>query len=210
MTEPTAISVLIVDDHPIVREGVSAILHTAPDIEVVGEAGDGAAAIRLAHDLQPDVVLMDLRLPGLDGVEATRRILAERPDTTVVVLTTYETDADILSAIEAGATGYLLKASPMEELLAGVRAAAAGQVALSPQVAAALVQRTRDPASARPTRRELEVLRLVARGMTNAQIAASLQLSEATVKTHLLRLFEKLGVNDRTRAVTLAIERGLL
>ncbi|WOQ17325.1 response regulator transcription factor [Raineyella sp. W15-4] len=206
----TPIRVVVVDDHPVVREGVSSALRTAPDITVVGQAADGAEAVALLATLAADVVLMDLRMPVMDGVEATRRLLTAHPGLPVVVLTTYESDADILSAIEAGATGYLLKAAPMDELLAGVRAAVHGQVALSPSVATALVTRTREPASAHLTPREIDVLELVAEGRTNGQIATALHISEATVKTHLLRIFEKLGVNDRTRAVTLALEKGIL
>lgn len=153
---------------------------------------------------------MDLRMPVMDGVTTTAYLRAHFPDVTVVILTTYETDEDILSAIEAGATGYLLKAAPREELISAVRAAAGGRVALAPSVAAALVTRAQTPAPARLTPREVEVLRLVATGGTNGRIASSLTISEATVKTHLLRIFEKLGVNDRTRAVTLAMERGIL
>ena len=204
----TPVRVLVVDDHPIVREGIVSIVASAPDLAVVGQAAHGAEALELVAQLSPDIVLMDLRMPVMGGVEATAAIHARFPGVTVVILTTYETDEDILSAIEAGATGYLLKAAPMEELIQGVRAAASGQVALAPAVAAALVSRAQAPA--RLTPREVEVLRLVATGSTNGQIAAALHISEATVKTHLLRLFEKLGVNDRTRAVTLAMERGLI
>jgi len=206
----SAIRVLVVDDHPIVREGIVAIVASAPDLEVVGQAANGAEAITQFAALRPDIVLMDLRMPVMDGVSATAHIHAEHPEVTVVVLTTYETDEDILSAIEAGATGYLLKAAPKEELIAGVRAAANGQVALAPSVAAALVSRVQAPEPARLTPREIEVLGLVADGLSNAQIGRRLFITEATVKTHLLRLFEKLGVNDRTRAVTLAMERGIL
>lgn len=204
------IRVLVVDDHPIVREGIVSIVSSAPDLEVVGQAANGEEALDVLGTTRADVVLMDLRMPVMDGVAATARIHTEHPGVIVVVLTTYETDEDILSAIEAGATGYLLKAAPKEELSAGVRAAAAGQVALAPSVAAMLVSRVSTPPATRLTPREIEVLRLVSGGLSNAQIAAKLFISEATVKTHLLRLFEKLGVNDRTRAVTLAMERGIL
>lgn len=204
------VRVLVVDDHPIVREGIVAILSSVPDLEVIGQAVNGADALAQLPGLRPELVLMDLRMPVMNGVDATARIHAEYPETAVVVLTTYETDEDILSAVEAGATGYLLKAAPADELIAGVRAAASGQVALAPTVAATLVSQAGRPEAPRLTNREIDVLRCVAAGLTNHQIGQRLFISEATVKTHLLRLFDKLGVNDRTRAVTLAIERGLL
>ncbi|MCU1597584.1 MAG: response regulator transcription factor [Glaciihabitans sp.] len=203
------IRVLVADDHPIVRSGIVALLQTAPDVEVVGEATSGLEAVDLALALSPDLVLMDLRMPGIDGDEATARILAARPSVRVLILTTYESDDSILTAIEAGASGYLLKAAPQEEILAGVRSVASGEVALAPSIAALLVQRLKSPA---PTLspREIEVLTLVAAGQSNPSIAATLFISEATVKTHLLHVFEKLGVSDRTRAVTKAMELGLL
>ena len=203
------IRVLVADDHPIVRSGIVGLLADAHDIDVVGTAADGAEAVRLAAQLAPDVVLMDLRMPHLDGDEATARILAERPATRVVILTTYESDASILTAIEAGASGYLLKAAPPEELLAGIRSVAAGEVALAPSIAATLVRRVARPAVTL-TAREAEVLALVAQGRSNPEIATDLFIGEATVKTHLLHVFEKLGVSDRTRAVTKAMELGLL
>ena len=203
------IRVLVADDHPIVRSGIVALLSTAADIEVVGEAVDGREAVDLAIALEPDLVVMDLRMPRLDGDEATARILAERPAVRVVVLTTYETDSSILTAIEAGASGYLLKAAPQEEILAGVRSVARGEVALAPSIAAMLVQRVARPVvSLSP--RETDVLKLVAQGQSNPDIARTLFVGEATVKTHLLHAFEKLGVSDRTRAVTRAMELGLL
>ena len=204
------IRVLVADDHAVVRAGIVALLGDEPDIEVVGEAVDGVEAVELAAALTPDLVVMDVRMPRLTGDEATARILAETPGVRVLVLTTYESDASILAAIEAGASVYLLKAAPAEELLAGVRSVAAGEVALSPAIAAQLVARVRQPAPPALTPRETEVLRLVATGLTNKQIGERLHLGEATVKTHLLRTFDKLGVSDRTRAVTLAMERGLL
>lgn len=203
------IRVLVADDHPIVRGGIVSLLAGADDIEVVGTASDGAEAIRLALDLTPDLVLMDLRMPVLDGDEATARILAERPGIRVVILTTYDTDASILTAIEAGASGYLLKASPPEEILAGIRSVAGGEVALAPSIAATLVRRVARPVVSL-TARETEVLGLVAAGLSNPEIAARLHLGEATVKTHLIHVFEKLEVSDRTRAVTKAMEVGLL
>lgn len=206
------IRLLIADDHPVVRAGLAGLLSDEPGFEVVAEASDGDEAVRLAAATRPDVVLMDLRMPRVDGVAATARILAEvDPPPRVLILTTYESDDQILAAIEAGAAGYLLKAAPQAEIVAGIRSVAAGQSALSPQVAVRLVERMRrpDPASVL-TARETEVLRLVASGHSNKQIAVVLGIGESTVKTHLLKVFEKLGVADRTRAVTLAMERGLL
>ena len=204
------IRVLIADDHPVVRSGLAGMLQVEPDLEVVGEAGDGEQAVALASALLPDLVLMDLRMPTLDGAAATARITDTLPDVRVLVLTTYETDADILRAVEAGATGYLLKDTPRDQLIAGVRAAARGESALSPSVARRLVQQLRGGGGERLTAREIEVLGGVAQGLSNAAIGRELFITEATVKTHLLRAFAKLGVDDRTRAVTVAIERGLL
>ena len=205
----TPIRVLLADDHPVVREGLRGMLASEPDIEVVGEAGSGPEAVALAGRLRPDVVLMDLRMPGGDGVDATRRLAG----TTVVVLTTYDSDADILRAVEAGAAGYLLKDTPRAVLADSVRAAARGETVLAPTVAGRLLGRMRadraEPGE-RLTARETEVLALVARGLTNAAIARRLILSEATVKTHLLRACGKLGVSGRTAAVTRAIETGAL
>jgi len=203
------VRVLVVDDHPVVRAGLVGLLDGEGEIAVVGQAEGGAQAVSLARDLEPDVVLMDLRMPGLDGAAATAQILGERPTTRVVVLTTFETDADILRAVEAGATGYLLKDTPHAELLAAVRAAARGETVLAPPVAQRLLSELRDGGE-RLTPREVEVLGAVARGLSNAQVGAELFISEATVKTHLLRIFAKLGVDDRTRAVTVALERGIL
>jgi DNA-binding NarL/FixJ family response regulator len=204
------ITVLVADDHPIVRSGIVALLDAADDIEVIGEAVDGSQAVELALTLEPNLVLMDLRMPRLDGDVATERILAVNPGIRIIVLTTYETDDSILRAIEAGASGYLLKAAPQEEILAGIRSVARGEVALAPSIAALLVRRVKTPPVATLSERETQVLALVAKGQSNPSIARSLFVSEATVKTHLLHVFEKLGVNDRTRAVTLAMELGLL
>ena len=204
------IRVLVADDHAVVRAGIVALLAAEPDIEVVGEAVDGEQAVELALALLPDLVVMDVRMPRLTGDAATARIRERSDAVRVLVLSTYESDAWILSAIEAGASGYLLKAAPAEELIAGVRSVAAGEVALSPAIAAQLVSRMREPAPTALTTRETEVLRLVAEGVSNRAIGERLFVGEATVKTHLVRAFEKLGVNDRTRAVTLAMERGLI
>lgn len=205
------IRVIVADDHPIVRSGIVGLLSLDDGLEVVGEAADGVELIELAHELRPDVVLMDLRMPRLSGAEATARLAAELPEIRVLVLTTYESDDDILGAIEAGAGGYLLKAAPQEEIVAGIRSVAGGHTVLAPSIAATLVARMRTPEE-RPqlSPRELEVLRLVAAGGSNPAIARELFIGEATVKTHLLHAFEKLGVSDRTRAVTLALELGLL
>jgi len=203
------ITVLVADDHPIVRGGIVALLQSADDIEVLGEAATGLEAVERAIELEPQLVLMDLRMPGIDGDEATARILAAKPGIRIVVLTTYETDTSILSAIEAGASGYLLKAAPQEEILAGIRSVARGEVALAPSIAAMLVNRVKRPVVSLSAR-ETEVLALVAQGHSNPAIAKQLFLSEATVKTHLIHAFEKLEVSDRTRAVTKAMELGLL
>ena len=203
------IRVVVADDHPIVRSGIAALLDSADDIEVVGQASTGTEAVELALSLEPEIVLMDLRMPGLTGDEATAVILAKRPGIRIVVLTTYESDENILAAIEAGASGYLLKAAPQEEILAGIRSVARGEVALAPSIAAMLVKRVSTP-KITLSPRETEVLRLVASGNSNPAIAAALFVSEATVKTHLLHAFEKLAVSDRTHAVTRAMDLGLL
>jgi DNA-binding NarL/FixJ family response regulator len=206
----TTIRVLLADDHPVVREGLRGMLMAEPDIEVVGEAASGPEAVALAGRLRPDVVLMDLRMPGGDGVEA----IGQLPGTTVVVLTTYDSDADILRAVEAGAAGYLLKDTPRAVLADSVRAAARGETVLAPAVAGRLLGRMRAESPARAEQqlsaRETEVLGLVARGLTNAEISRQLYVSEATVKTHLVRACTKLGVSGRTAAVTKAIETGAL
>ena len=205
----TAIRVVLADDHPVVREGLRGMLAAEPDIEVVGEAASGPEAVTLAGRLRPDVILMDLRMPGGDGVEAIRQLAG----TTVVVLTTYDSDADILRAVEAGAAGYLLKDTPRAVLADSVRAAARGETVLTPAVAGRLLGAMRTPpgpALEQLSARETEVLALVARGLTNGEIARKLFLSEATVKTHLLRACGKLGVSGRTAAVTKAIEIGAL
>ena len=204
------IRVLIADDHPIVRSGIAALVSSADDLELVGEAVDGLEAVALALQLRPDVVLMDLRMPGLTGDEATARILSEAPEVRVVILTTYESDSSILPAIEAGAQGYLLKAAPEDEILAGIRSVASGGMALAPSIAVRLVRAAAAPATPALSPRELDVLRLVAAGQSNPEIATALFIGDATVKTHLQKVFAKLEVTDRTRAVTRAMELGLL
>jgi DNA-binding NarL/FixJ family response regulator len=205
------IRVVIVDDHPIVRAGLVGLVESADDLEVVGTGATGLDAISLAQAFQPDVVLMDLRMPELDGDEATARILAAVPTTRIIILTTYESDDAILRAIGAGASGYLLKAAPEAELLAGIRAVAAGEVALAPSVSRVLVRQAAKPAPAVIlTPRELDVMRLVAEGLSNREIGERLHLGEATVKTHLLTAFPKLDAKTRTGAVTRARELGLL
>jgi DNA-binding NarL/FixJ family response regulator len=206
----TPIRVLIVDDHPVVRAGIEGMLASQPDLEIVGQAADGAGAVALCADLHPAVVLMDLRMAGMDGVAATRAIKSQFPTIQVLVLTTYDSDADILRAIEAGATGYLLKDTPREQLFQAIRAAARGEAALAPTVAARLMTRMRAPAEEALSAREIEVLAWVARGASNRQVGRELHISEATVKTHLIHIFDKLGVADRTAAVTTAMERGIL
>ncbi|WP_067829027.1 response regulator [Actinomadura kijaniata] len=202
--------VVIADDHPVVRAGLRALLAGEPGIAVLAEAGTGEDAVRQAGLVRPDLVLMDLRLgEGIDGVEATRRILALPDPPRVLVLTTYDSDADIARAIDVGASGYLLKAGPPEELFQGVRTAVRGETALSPRVATRLMNRMRDPAPALSPR-EIEILELLATGLSNRQIARRLFISEATVKTHLVHVFGKLGVETRTAAVTAAVERRLI
>ena len=208
MTPP--IRILIVDDHPVVRDGLRGMLTGLPEFEVAGEAADGAQAVAQAARLAPAVVLMDLRMPVMDGVQAIARIRAAQPSARVLVLTTYDTDADILRAIEAGATGYILKDAPREELYRAIRATAQGQTYLSPAVATRLMGQLRAPADTALSPREVDVLTWVARGASNKEIARSLHLSEATVKSHLLHIFSKLGVNDRTQAVTLAVQKGII
>ena len=199
---------LVVDDHPVVRMGLVAMLSEHPDFEVVGEAADGAEAVLQASRLTPDVVLMDLRMPVMDGAEATAKMLASPTAPAVLVLTTYDTDADIVRAVEAGANGYLLKDAPRETLADAIRRAARGETVLAPPVVARLANRLRTPAAPTLTDREAQVLQCVAKGMSNAQVGRELHIGEATVKTHLLRAFEKLGVTDRTAAVTAAYKSG--
>ena len=204
------IRLLIADDHPVVRDGLSGMFSGDDGFEVIGEAANGAQAVTLACALEPDVILMDLRMPEMDGVAAIAELARRKVAARVLVLTTYDTDSDVVRAVEAGATGYLLKDSPREDLLRAVRAAARGEAALSPSVATRLLGQVRAPAQEPLSQREFEVLELVARGATNREAAAKLFISEATVKTHLLHIYAKLGVKDRAAAVAEAFERGHL
>ncbi len=204
------ITLLIVDDHPVVRDGLRGMFGADPRFEVVGEAGGGAEAVAAGERLRPDVILMDLRMPGTDGVAAIRELAKRGVPSRVLVLTTYDTDSHVLPAIEAGATGYLLKEASRAELVHAVEAAARGQAVLSPTVATRLLGQVRRPAPAPLSQRELEVLELIARGSTNREAAKRLFISETTVKTHLLHVYAKLGVNDRAAAVAAAFSRGYL
>ncbi|MCC8482581.1 response regulator transcription factor [Streptomyces globisporus] len=216
MTETPArtVTLVVVDDHPVVRDGLRGMFTAAPGFEVLGEAANGVDALAVVGELDPDVVLMDLRMPGGGGVAAIAELTRRSARSKVLVLTTYDTDSDTLPAIEAGATGYLLKDAPREELFAAVRAAADGRSVLSPAVASRLMTRVRtpaaDPAETTLSAREREVLVLVARGTTNREIAAELFISEATVKTHLTHVFAKLGAKDRAAAVAVGYDRGIL
>jgi DNA-binding NarL/FixJ family response regulator len=201
---------LVVDDHPVVRDGLQGMFAGTPEFEVVGEASNGVEAVALAESLGPDVILMDLRMPGGDGVTAIRELSARKVSARILVLTTYDSDTDVMPAIQAGATGYLLKDSPREELFRAVRAADRGESAIAPAVAAQLMNQLRTPPQELLSDRELEVLALISQGFTNRGAAARLFISEATVKTHLLHIYAKLKVSDRAAAVATAFERGLL
>ncbi|HET6534397.1 MAG TPA: response regulator transcription factor [Actinoplanes sp.] len=204
------IRLLIVDDHPVVRDGLRGMFAGDDRFEVVGEAATGDEALAVARSAAPDVVLMDLRMPGMDGVTTIGALRRQGSAARVLVLTTYDTDSDVLPAVKAGATGYLLKDTPREELFRAVAAAYRGESVLSPAVAGRLMGQLRSPAREPLSQRELEVLRLIARGRTNRETAGQLFISEATVKTHLLHVYAKLGVRDRAAAVATAFERGLL
>lgn len=208
------IRLLIVDDHPVVRDGLRGIFEATDGLEVVGEAGDGSTALSMALALDPDVVLMDLRMPGVGGVDAIRSLRERSVRARVLVLTTYDSDSDVLPAVQAGATGYLLKDAPSSELIRAVRSAHRGEAVLSPSVAGTLMTQVGsvEAAPERPTLspREVQVLRLVAAGKTNREAAAALFVSETTVKTHLLHLYAKLDVRDRAAAVDAAHRLGLL
>lgn len=205
-----AIRLVLADDHPIVRDGLRGICESVTEFEVVGEASNGVDAASLALRLEPDVVLMDLRMPAGDGVDAIKQLVASRCRSHVLVLTTYDTDHDVMAAIDAGATGYLLKDAPRDELFAAIRAAARGEAVLSPAVASRVVSRA---GASRPdalSSRESNVLALVAEGRSNMQIARTLFVSEATIKTHLGQIYRKLGVHERAAAVAASYERGYL
>lgn len=206
----TALTVLLVDDHPIVRAGVRSLFDRRDDIDVVGEAASGEEAIALARHLHPDVVLCDLRLgEGMNGVQTTAALRAQDPAPAVIILTTFDRDAEILGAIEAGAAGYLLKDIAPEDIVRAIRQAAAGGLVLTPELSERVVQVMRAP-RVRLTERELEVLRLLDTGSSNREIAKTLFVTEATVKTHLVHVFEKLGADSRARALAIARESGLI
>jgi DNA-binding NarL/FixJ family response regulator len=209
------IKIIIADDHPVVREGLIAMLGRQPDFKVVGEAKDGAEAVEMARRLEPDVVLMDLRMPGMDGVEAMRQIRSTNPGIKFIILTTYSDDEYIFSGIEAGARAYLLKDAPREELFKAIRAVHRGESLIQPVVASKLIDRfaelsRRAPLGEQLTERELEILQLMAKGAANKEISRELSISESTVKTHISNIFQKLGVNDRTEAVTQALKKGII
>ncbi len=204
------IRILMADDHPVVRAGIRGMLETQDEFQVIAEAENGREAFEQIAELKPDVVLMDLRMPEMDGVEAIGKIKEKYPDINILVLTTYDTDADIVRAVEAGATGYLLKDAPREELFRAVRATAKGETVLAPVVAARLMGKVRDHGEQALSAREIDVLLLVARGASNQDVAEKLHVSTATVKSHLIQIYQKLGVSDRTAAVTTAIERGII
>lgn len=210
------IRVLVVDDHPVVREGIAAVVSRQTDLEVVGEAADGLEAVESASRLKPDVVLMDLQMPRMDGVEAIRRIRAEQPGVQVIILTTYDTDELVFQGIQAGARGFLLKDAPREDLVRAIGAVYRGESLLQPSVAAKLIDRVTRLGDSPPapegrlSEREMDVLRLLTKGQPNKEIARQLFISESTVKTHIASIFQKLEVRDRTEAVTEALRRGIL
>ena len=204
------IRLLIADDHPVVRSGLKAILASQPDFELLAEADNGFAAVESSAKFQPDVILMDLQMPVVDGVTAIAQIHAANPSIRILVLTTYDTDVDILRALDAGATGYLLKDAPPEDLFRAIRSAARGEVTLAPSVAAKLTRRLARPLERSLSGREIDVLSLAARGDSNKEIAVKLHITEATVKSHFVHIFNKLNVTDRTAAVTMALEKKMI
>jgi DNA-binding NarL/FixJ family response regulator len=204
------IRILIADDHPVVRSGLRALLASQPDFEVVSEAENGEAAVALFTSLAPDIILMDLQMPVLDGLTAIQQIHARQPDVRILVLTTYNTDSDIMPALEAGATGYLLKDAPPEELFRAIRGAARGEVILAPGVAEKMTRRLMTASDNALSMREIEVLELASRGNSNKDIADQLHITEATVKSHFVHIFNKLGASDRTSAVTIALKQKII
>jgi DNA-binding NarL/FixJ family response regulator len=214
-TMPDPIRILLADDHPVVRDGLTAILSTQPDFEIAGQAANGAEAVHQAARLNPDVILLDLEMPDLDGVEALRQIRAARPDARVIVFTAFDTDERIVAAVQAGAQGYLLKGAPRDELFKAIRVVSAGGSLLQPVVASKLLNHVRARTDDEPkleslTDRETEVLRLLAQGKSNKEIAGRLVISERTVKFHVSSIMGKLGASNRTEAVTIAAARGLV
>ena len=207
MSQPNAIRVLVVDDHPVVRQGLVSMLEKAPDILVVGQAGNGREAIAVFHQAQPDVTLMDLRMPEIDGVAAIKSLCTEFPTAQIIVLTTYDRDEDIYRGLRAGAKGYLLKEAEPEELLSAIRAVHNGQKHIPPQVGAKLLERM---ASSELSDRELEVLQLITTGKSTQAISKALNITERTVNFHINHILSKLGVDDRTQAVVVALKRGIV
>ncbi|MEH2003439.1 MAG: response regulator transcription factor [Nostoc sp.] len=207
MSQSTNIRILIVDDHSIVRQGLATIINRDPEMTVIAQAEDGQQAIALFREYQPDVTLMDLRMPQMPGVEAITAICAEFKSARIVVLTTYDGDEDIYRGLHAGAKGYLLKDAKPNELLSAIRTIHRGQQYIPPEVGAKLVQRMSNPEL---SERELDVLRLMAQGMSNLEISTTLSIGESTVKSHVNRILSKLGVNDRTQAVIIAVKRGIV
>jgi DNA-binding NarL/FixJ family response regulator len=206
------IRIVLADDHPIVREGLASVLETQPDFDVVGQAGDGAETVQLVGDLHPDVVLLDLEMPNMDGVQALRRLRAVDPGVKALIFTAFDTDERIIGAVQAGARGYLLKGAPREELFGAIRVVAGGGTTLQPALAARLMERVASGVSDEEplTDREREVLQLMARGLQNKEIAGRLVISERTVKFHVSAILAKLGAGNRTEAVRAALERGLV
>jgi len=209
------IKILIVDDHPVVREGIGAMLKREPDFKIIGEASNGVEAVDRALELIPDIVLMDLRMPEMDGVEAIERIKAQRPDIKFIILTTYSDDEYIFKGIAAGARAYLLKDAPREELFKAIRAVSRGESLIQPVVASKVLDKLAElsrktPAMDTLSDREIEVLQLMAKGVSNKDIADQLSITQSTVKTHITSIFQKLNVTTRTEAVTTALKKGII